>query len=316
MKRIGIVAILVIAMVAAMAGCGSSATPDTSASTAPSATEAPPVAASTEASVEASAEAPAEPVSIKTAGSTSVGPVMEALAEKYMAENPNVEITVEAGGSGVGVTSAGEKSVDFGMASRDLKDDEKATYPDMKATVLCLDGVAIVVNSANKVADLTVDQIKQIYTGEIKDWSEVGGDAGTINLYTRDSASGTREAFQTLFLGKDDKGEEIVIDETICSGVFDSNGALATAVQGDPMGIGYMSLGIVPSYDGIAATKVEGVEATTDNMKNGSYKYSRNFNLLTMGDPAGEVAKFFEYCMTSDEALAYLAEKGYVMPAA
>jgi phosphate transport system substrate-binding protein len=315
MKRIGIVAILVIAMVAAMAGCGSTATPDTSASTAPSATEAPSKAA-TEAPTEAATEAPAEPVSIKTAGSTSVGPVIEALAEKYMAEFPNVEITVEAGGSGVGVTSCGEKTVDFGMASRNLKDDEIATYPDMKATVLCLDGVAIVVNSANKVADLTKDQIKQIYLGEITDWSEVGGDAGKINLYTRDSASGTRGAFQELFLGKDDAGEEIVIDETICAGVFDSNGALATAVQGDAMGIGYMSLGIVPSYDGIAATKVDGVEATVDDMKNGSYKYSRNFNLLTMGDPTGEVAKFFEYCMTNEEALAYMAEKGYVMPTA
>jgi len=316
MKRIGIVAILVIALVAAMAGCGTS-TPVPSATEAPSAAVAPATSApATESASTETSAATGEKVTIKTAGSTSVGPVIEALAEKYMAENKNVEITVEAGGSGVGVTSCGEKTVDFGMASRDLKDDEKTTYPDMKATVLCLDGVAIVVNSTNKVEDLTIDQIKKIFMGEIKDWSEVGGDAGTIDLYTRDSASGTREAFQNLFLGKDDKGEQIEIDESICSGIFDSNGALGTAVQGDPLGIGYMSLGIVPSYDGIKATKVGGIDATTDNMTNGTYKYSRNFNLLTMGDPTDNVAKFFEYCMTSDEAKSYMTDKGYVLPAA
>ncbi len=310
MKKIGLVAILVIAMVAAFVGCAPAAN-EPVATEAP-ATEAP--AAEAPATEAPATEAPAEPVSIKTAGSTSVGPVMEALAELYTAANPNVEITVEAGGSGVGVTSAVEGTVDFGMASRDLKDDEKSANPDLKATVLCLDGVAIVVNSANTVEDLSVEQIKKIYLGEITDWSEVGGPAGKINLYTRDSASGTREAFSVLFLGKDDAGEQIEIDETRCSGVFDSNGALGTAVQGDPMGIGYMSLGIVPEYDGLKATKVEGIEATTDNMSNGTYKYFRNFNLLTMGDPAGEVSKLFEYCLTSQEAIDYMVGKGYVMP--
>jgi phosphate transport system substrate-binding protein len=315
MKRIGIVAILVIAMVAAMAGCGTS-TPAPSATEAPAATDAPAVSEAP-AATDASSEAPAENVTIKTAGSTSVGPVIEALAEKYMAANSNVEITVEAGGSGVGVTSAAEKSVDFGMSSRDLNDDEVSANPDMKTTLLCLDGVAIVVNSANTgVTDLTVDQIKKIYMGEITDWSEVGGTAGKINLYTRDAASGTREAFQTLFLGKDDKGEQIEIDETICAGIFDSTGAVGSAVQGDPMGIGYMSLGVVPEYDGVQSVKVNGVEATVDNMLNGTYIYMRPFNLLTMGDPAGEVAKFFEYCTTSEEAKTYMQEKGYVLPTA
>lgn len=294
MKKIGLVAILVIAMVAAFVGCAPAAD-------GPGATAAP------------ATDGSSGSVSIKTAGSTSVGPVMEALAEMYMTANPNVEITVEAGGSGVGVTSAAEGTVDFGMASRDLKDDEKTANPDMKTTLLCLDGVSVVVNSANTVADLTKDQIKQIYLGEITDWSEVGGPAGKINLYTRDAASGTREAFQTLFLGKDDAGEQIEIDETICASVFDSTGAVGSAVQSDPMGIGYMSLGVVPAYDGLHAVKVDGVEATVDNMLNGTYVYVRPFNLVTMGDPAGEVAKLFEYCTTNQEAVDYMIGKGFVI---
>lgn len=313
MKKIGLVAIIVIAMLAAFTGCG------TPAAETPAATEAPVVESPAEAPVEESpAEAPAEeasaePVSIKTAGSTSVGPVIESLAELYMAANQNVEITVEAGGSSVGVTSAVEGTVDFGMASRDLKDSEIEASPDLQATVLCLDGVAVILNSANPVADLTKDQIKQIYLGEITDWSKLGGEAGKINLYTRDSASGTREAFSVLFLGKDDAGEQIEIDETLCAGIFDSNGAVASAVQGDSMGIGYMSLGIVPNYEGIKAVNVEGVEATTENMTNGTYKFYRHFNLLTMGDPTGAVADFFEYCLTNTEAVEYMLSKGYVI---
>ncbi len=306
MKKIGLVAIIVMAMLVAFTGCG------TPAAQTPPATEAP--AADAPATEVPAADAPAQQVSIKTAGSTSVGPVVEALAERYMAAHQNVEISVEAGGSSVGVTSAVEGTVDFGMASRDLKDSEIEANPDLKATVLCLDGVSVIVNSENAVADLTKDQVKKIYIGEITDWSEVGGEPGRINLYTRDSASGTREAFSELFLGKDDAGEKIEIDETLCAGIFDSNGAVGSAIQGDPMGIGYMSLGIVDNYEGVSAVKVDGVEATTDNMSNGTYKFYRHFNLLTMGDPTGAVADFFEYCMTNQEAIEYMKSKGYVLP--
>ncbi len=311
MKKIGLVAILVIAMVTALVGCGTPAAETPAATKAP-ATEAP--ATEAPATEAPATEASAEPVSLITAGSTSVAPVMEALVELYVAANPNVEITVEQGGSGVGVTSTAEGTVDFGMASRNVKDDEQSANPDMKTTLLCLDGVAVVVNSANTVAELTKDQVKAIYLGEITDWSEVGGPAGKINLYTRDAASGTRGAFQELFLGKDDAGEEIIIDETICASVFDSTGAVASAVQGDAMGIGYISLGVVEEYEGVTALKIDGVDATIDNMVNGTYKYMRPFNLLTMGDPTGEVAKFFEYCVANQEAEDYIVSKGYVMP--
>lgn len=314
MKKVSLIIVSVMVLAAIFAGCGTSAP---AASNTPAATQNESTAPSqdpTEAPTQAPTEIPAEPVSIKTAGSTSVGPVMEALAEMYNAKYPNVEIDVEAGGSGVGVTSCGDGTVDFGMSSRDVKADELTKYPDMKTTVLCKDGVAVVVNSANKVTGLTIDQIKGIFTGEIKDWSEVGGAKGKINLYTRDAASGTREAFQTLMLGKDSAGTQIEIDEKLFASVFDSNGAMGSAVQGDPNGIGYMSLGIVPSYTGIVALDIDGVKATTENMANGTYKYIRPFNLLTMGAPEGAVADLFNYLTTDPEAIKYMEDNGYVMP--
>jgi phosphate transport system substrate-binding protein len=184
----------------------------------------------------------------------------------------------------------------------------------MKVTLLCLDGVAVVVNSANTVSNLTVAQIKDIFTGVVTDWSKVGGTGGKIHKFTRDAASGTREAFQNLMLGKDTAGKQIEIDEKLFDGVFDSTGAVASAVQGDPAGIGYMSLGIVPTYDGIKSVDADNIKATLDNMENGTYKYIRPFNLLTMDAPVGASADFINWCLTDDEAKAYLQEKGYLLP--
>ena len=303
MKKISLIIMIAVALTFVFAGCAKTDTaePDMSESTA---VEESDMAEETseEPTMEESEEAP-EPVSLTFAGSTSVGPAIEALADMYMEMYSHVDITVEAGGSSVGVTSAGERTVDMGMASRDVKDEEMTNFPDLQATVLCLDGVAVVVNAENTVEDLTADQVMEIFMGEITDWSEVGGEAGEIKLYTRDSASGTREAFEKAF--------DVEIDETIFSGAFDSNGALATAVEGDAMGIGYMSLGIVPNYN-LNALKIGGVVASTDNMVNGTYAYYRNFNLLTNGDPSEAVAAFMAYC-ASDEAIEYLISKGYVV---
>ena len=306
MKKITGIIVLVLTMALLFTACAQN-------DTTPSET------ASESASQSVSAEQPSteatpepEEVIIKIAGSTSVGPVIEALAEKYMEARPWVTINVEQTGSGAGVTSCGDGTADMGMASRDLKDEEKTTYADMQASVLCLDGVAVVVNKDNPVAELTVEQVKQIFTGEIKDWSEVGGTAGPITLYTRDSVSGTREAFQTLFLGKDEAGEQIEIDDTMCL-IADSTGSMGTYVEGDPSGIGYMSLGLVGEH-AVNALTIEGVEATTENLLSGTYTYFRNFNLLTLGDPTGELASFMEYCMSDPTAIEYMEGKGYVMP--
>lgn len=305
MKKVSTVIVMVLVAALLFAGCGQATD-----------TASPSQSAEQSVSAEVSQSAPetseaAEPVIIKVAGSTSVGPVIEALAEKYMAAHTNVTINVEQTGSGAGVTSCGDGSADLGMASRNLKDEEMTQYPDMQETVLCIDGVAVVVNKDNPVAELTVEQIKQIYTGEITDWAQVGGTAGPITLYTRDSVSGTREAFQTLFLGKDDAGEQIEIDDTMCI-IVGSNGEMGTAVENDVTGIGYMSLGLVGNYN-VAGVTVEGVEPTIDNLASGAYTYSRPFNLLTMGEPTGELAAFMEYCLTDPEAVAYMQEKGYLV---
>lgn len=251
-------------------------------------------------------------VVIKVAGSTSVGPVIEALAEKYTAAHANVTINVEQTGSGAGVTACGDGTADMGMASRDLKEDEIALYPDMQSQILCLDGIAVVVSKDNPVTALKVEDVRKIFLGEITDWSQVGGQAGPITLYSRDSVSGTREAFQNLFLGKDEAGEQIEIDDTMCL-IVDSNGAMGTQVEGDPSGIGYMSLGLTGEH-GVTALTIDGVEATVENLLDGSYTYFRNFNLLTMGDPEGELKSFIEYCTGDPEAAEYLEGKGYVMP--
>ena len=306
MKKVSLLVILAAMMLVAFVGCGQAA-PSLSA-------ESPaPTVEATEAAAESPSEASsAEPVVLNVVGSTSVGPVIEALAEKYIAAHPNVTINVQQPGSGGGVTATADGSADLGMASRNLKDEETTATPDLQAHVLCLDGVAVIVNADNKVTELTAEQIKKIFMGEITDWSEVGGDKGPITLYSRDESSGTREAFQTLFLGKDDAGEEIKIDDKKCL-IVDSNGSMGSSVEGDPMGIGYMSLGLAPNYK-VASVKIDGVEATIENLVGGTYKYFRNFNLLTLGEPAGDVKAFMDYCMTDAESVAYMEDKGYVMP--
>ena len=306
MKKVSLLVILAAMMLVAFVGCGQAAPSPSDESPAPS-------AEATEAAGASSSEASsAEPVVLNVVGSTSVGPVIEALAEKYIAVHPNVTINVQQPGSGGGVTATADGSADLGMASRNLKDEETAATPDLQAHVRCLDGVAVIVNADNKVTELTAEQIKKIFMGEITDWSEVGGDKGPITLYSRDESSGTREAFQTLFLGKDDAGEEIKIDDKKCL-IVDSNGSMGSSVEGDPLGIGYMSLGLAPNYK-VASVKIDGVEATIENLVGGTYKYFRNFNLLTLGDPAGEAKAFMDYCMTDAEATAYMEGKGYVMP--
>ena len=239
MKKLTGIIVFVLTAALLFTGCANT---DTTTSTETSAATSASTAASAEQSqsMEASASESMEEVILKIAGSTSVGPVIEALAEKYTEAHPNVTINVEQTGSGSGVTSCGDGTADMGMASRNLKSEETEMYPDMQATVLCLDGVAVVVSKDNPVAELTAEQVKQIYLGEITDWSGVGGTAGPITLYSRDSVSGTREAFQGLF--------DVEIEDTMCI-IVGSNGEMGTQVASDPGAIGYMSLGLVGGYN-------------------------------------------------------------------
>lgn len=298
MKKIGLIALVVVMVMAAFAGCAQQPVE----APAPAPVEEP--AQTPEPVKEEPAEESApDPVVIKVAGSTSVAPVIEALAELYTEQNGHVTINVESTGSGAGVTSAGDGTADIGMASREIKDEEMTTYPDMKISVLCLDGVAVVVNADNPVKDLTAEQIADIYAGKIKNWKEVGGDDKKITLYSRDASSGTRGAFTELLLEEE-------IDDTKCI-IVSSGGAIATGVEGDVSGIGYISLGVVDEYN-VTAVKIHGTEATIDNVISGTYEYFRNFNLLTLGDATGELAAFIDFCINDQAAKDYMMSKGYI----
>jgi phosphate transport system substrate-binding protein len=188
------------------------------------------------------------------------------------------------------------------MSSRNLKDEEKGLIE----TALCLDGIAVVVNNDNAVKDLTAEQIAKIYKGEIKNWKEVGGKDAKITLITRESTSGTRGAFEELVLD----GE--VIDDTLCL-VQNSTGNAAASVESDPNAIGYISLGVLGNYSKLHAVKVDGVEATEENVLNDSYTLSRPFLLLTKEAPAGIVKTFLDYVTTDQEALGFIEEEHYIL---
>ncbi len=250
-----------------------------------------------------------EAVKITIVGSTSVGPHIDALTKMY---NDNVDgsitFTVEQVGSGQGIKSVQDGSADIGMSSRELKDEEKP----MEEYQLCIDGIAVVVNSANPVEDISMDELRAIYMGEITNWSELGGDDATINLYTRESTSGTRGAFEELVLGEDANGEQIVIDETICAAVQNSNGQLGQGVQNDPYAIGYLSLGLVENYN-VKTMSIDGVAASTENIEAGTYVISRPFLLLTLNAPEGKVSEFINWVITDADARAYLEENGFIV---
>ena len=204
---------------------------------------------------------------VATGGSTSMKNVIAALTEGFAEVEPGVTVSYDPTGSGAGITGATDKTLDIGLSSRALKDDEKN---DVDGTIVALDGIAIIVNKDSKVADLTVDQLKQMFTGEITNWSEVGGDDGEIVLIGREAGSGTRDGFESIVDVKDSckYAQELT-----------ATGAVISAVEANPLAIGYASLSAVG--DTVAMVTVEGVECSEDTVKDGSYKIQRPFVFVT-----------------------------------
>ena len=237
---------------------------------------------------------------VSTDGSTSMEKVIGALGESFKAQNAGVTFTYNPTGSGSGITAVSEGRCDIGLSSRALKDDEKAS--GLKETILAYDGIAIIVNPQSKVEDLTVEQIKKIYTGEITNWSVVGGADGEIVLIGREAGSGTRDGFESI-TGTKDKckyRQELT-----------STGDVITTVAQNPNAIGYASLASVK--DTVKALKVGGVTPTEDTVKDGSYVVQRPFVLVTKeGTPLSETAqKFFNYA-TSSSASEIISKAGAV----
>ncbi len=236
---------------------------------------------------------------VATGGSTSMKNVIAALTEGFAEVEPGVTVSYDPTGSGAGITGATDKTLDIGLSSRALKDDEKN---DVDGTVVALDGIAIVVNKASKVADLTVDQLKQMFTGEITNWKDVGGDDGEIVLVGREAGSGTRDGFESIVDVKDSckYAQELT-----------ATGAVISAVEANPLAVGYASLSAVG--DTVAMVTVEGVECSEDTVKDGSYKIQRPFVFVTNKSVTlSEQAQAFVDFATSKDAADLIRTAGAV----
>lgn len=205
---------------------------------------------------------------VSTNGSTSMEKVIGVLSEQFMADNSGVTVSYDPTGSGAGIEAVSNGTCDIGLASRGLKDSEAG----LTATTVALDGIAVIVNANSKVEDLTVDQIAQLFTGTVTDWSAVGGDAGAVACIGRESGSGTRDGFESI---------TGTADACVLSQELTSTGAVIEAVKNNPSAIGYASLSAVEGQDGIKAVTVGGVACTEETVLDGSYAIQRPFVLVT-----------------------------------
>lgn len=228
---------------------------------------------------------------VSTDGSTSMEKVIMSLGESFQAENKGITVGYNPTGSGSGITAVSEGRCDIGLASRALKDDEKAS--GLKETVLALDGIAIIVNPENKVSDLTVEQIAKIYTGEITNWKDVGGDDAEIVLIGREAGSGTRDGFESITGTKDSCKYRQELTST---------GDVITTVAGNPNAIGYASLASIK--DTVKAISVNGVAPSEATVSDGSYEVQRPFIFVTKeGVELSKAAQlFFDYATGKDAA--------------
>ena len=235
---------------------------------------------------------------VSTDGSTSMEKVIGALSESFMAQNGGVTVNYNPTGSGSGITAVQEGTCDIGLASRDLKEDETG----VSQITVAKDGIAIIVNKDSKVEDLTVDQLKQMFTGEITNWKDVGGDDGEIVLVGREAGSGTRDGFESIVDVKDSckYAQELT-----------ATGAVISAVEANPLAIGYASLSAVG--DTVAMVTVEGVECSEDTVKDGSYKIQRPFVFVTNKSVTlSEQAQAFVDFATSKDAADLIRTAGAV----
>lgn len=226
---------------------------------------------------------------VKVAGSTSVQPLAEELAEAFGNAYPDITVSVQGGGSSAGVESALSGTAQIGTSSRELKDEEKSS--GLSETVIAKDGISVVVNSENMVAELTMDNIKKIFSGEVKDWSAIGGKKGPITVVVREEGSGTRGAFEEIVLGKGDK----IVSNAV---VQNSTGAVKAAVTNDPNAIGFISLGSVD--DSVKALKVDGVIPSEATVLDGSYKISRPFLFLTKGEINPAAKAYIDFILSAE----------------
>lgn len=218
------------------------------------------------------------------AGSTSVQPFVEALAEEYMVHHPQEKIFIQGGGSSAGIQAVRTEAAEVGMSSRNLIPEESDLIP----IPIIYDAIAVIVHRENPLENLSLDQIRKTFAGEIRRWSELGGRDRAVTLVSREEGSGTREAFQNLIMGK----KEISLGAL----VQDSNGAIRQVVADDRNAIGYISLGLV--NDRVKAVKIDGVAPSVENIRSGTYKVVRPFLFVFKSPPRGAAKEFLEYILS------------------
>jgi len=246
----------------------------------------------------------AAPERITVTGSTTVLPIAEQAREAFEAQDASAEIMVSGGGSSVGVKAAGEGTADIGMSSRDLKSAETTSYPDLVKHHIADDAILLIVNPANSVESLTLDEVRGIYNGTYTNWNQVGGSDRQIVVVGRDSASGTREFFS-----------EFVMDEEDFVGTqeeFNSNGGIQQKVSQTPGAFGYVGLGYT---EGVKALALDvggtSVEPTLQNITDGTYPISRPLYMLTNGEPEGLAQRYIEFILSA-EGQEIVASEDYI----
>lgn len=237
---------------------------------------------------------------IAISGSTSVGPLVELEEEEFEANNQDVTIEINQTGSSSGIKDTISGTTEIGMSSRELTDEESK---NLKEVTIAVDGIGVVVNKNNPVKNLTLEQIKDIFTGKITNWSEVGGEDKEIVVVSREEGSGTRTAFQEIL----NYSTEDTVKNAI---VNNSTGATKVMVEENDNAIGYMSIGYID--DSIASVNVDGVEATADNVKSGEYKIQRPFLLVYKEGALSEEGQEFIDFILSDKGQAIVAEENLV----
>lgn len=240
---------------------------------------------------------------ISLAGSTSMEKLCEAMSESFMADNQGITVTVEYVGSGAGIESLSKGSVDIGNSSRNLKPEELSN--GCVENVVALDGIAVIVDKNNGVTDISSDDLKKLYTGEIKNWKELGGADEAVVVIGREAGSGTRDAFEELLELKDkcDYAQQL-----------DSTGAVLAKVASTPGAIGYVSLDVVD--DSVVSVSIDSVEANEQNILAGKYLLSRPFVMATKGDVSSQnelVQKWFEY-VNSEKGKEIIKKVGLIVP--
>jgi len=234
---------------------------------------------------------------ITVAGSTSVQPFAELLAEEYVSRYPHNDIYVQGGGSTAGILAVRTHAANIGMSSRSLLPDEK----DLYAVTIAKDAIAIIVNPKNSIQDLSLDLVRRVFSGKTRNWKELGASPHPIVLVSREEGSGTRESFQKFVMGK----EEISLESL----VQDSNGAIRQVVSNDLYAIGYISLGLV--NEKVRPLKISGVEPSLANIESAKYTLVRPFLFVFDGEPKGEAKSFLEFVL-SPGAQKLLSKEGLV----